>query len=133
MPTSGYTFEWMRTQYRALHPDGGNDASGWTHWGASGGSISSHGEAAPGDRPDPTWWITWGECQSDDDVSVWRADNADVAVTRFEGLWISEWVSGPQAFFWKINTVVRKHPCRRPAYLPPARYPFVGNSPYPRA
>jgi hypothetical protein len=82
MPLSGWIFEWRGDGYsRAYAPDDTDDASdddNWSPWVGDDAGYSSAAELEPGDSPEATWWLHWGEVHEHDRVACWLADDRDV-------------------------------------------------------
>lgn len=146
MPLSGRSFWWRSDGYLATMSaaelaewDAGRlgaddpEPDQWGPWQGPSIGTSVEFEAIPGDRPDPTWWLVWGEVYPGDVVECWLADNTDVAVTRLGCLWIAEYRSIAQPLFVSINGEVDDVPAHRGSFLPPPAHPFRRSARNPRA
>ncbi|EID79761.1 hypothetical protein W59_11906 [Rhodococcus opacus RKJ300 = JCM 13270] len=93
------------------------------------GTISSFGEATPGELGRPSWWVLYGHAGPSVDVRVHidEDDVPDPVVHRVGGVWACEWVSYPT--FAEIHRSDRDRTDRvsfeRPMFMPPAPHPEV--------
>jgi hypothetical protein len=146
MPLSGGSFWWRSDGYLATMSAGelavlaagrldaeppGPDQR--IRWQGPEAGIRTEGEADPGYCAEPTWWLVWGEVYPGDMVSCWLADNSDVPVTRLGCIWIAEYSSCPQTFFYAVNGKVDDVPVHGAAFLPPPAHSFTRSAPNPRA
>lgn len=111
----------------------GPEPDQWGPWQGPSIALSVEFEAIPGDRPDPTWRLVWGEVYPGDVVECWLADNTDVPVTTLGCLWMAEYRSTPQTLFVSVNGEVDDVPVYRGSFLPPPPHPFRGSTQHPRA
>jgi hypothetical protein len=146
VPLSGRSFWWRSDGYLATMSagelcdlDAGSldagppDPDQWKRWQGPEAGRSREGEVDPGDSAEPTWWLVWGEVYPGDMVSCWLADNSDVPVTRLGCIWIAEYSSRPQPFFYAVNGEVDDVPVFRSVSLPPPAHAFTRYAPNPRA
>jgi len=135
LPLSGWVLQTRRDgSWRALRPEhfnGNWDGQGeppmeWVTWsdGPDVG-IRHTGAVTPGDSPDETWWLAWGARRADGPRTAELSDGAEVVVTVVGNVWACEWIGRPSRLILHFDDSTSGVPVdRRPAYLPPAPFPF---------
>ena len=102
LPLSGFRLQWRPDDglWREIDPhqwadeELGHFTPTPQEWGrAPGGSCQLRMQARPGDLPEPTWWLLYGERPMGATVQVRLADGHTPLVQVLGQVWGCEWIS----------------------------------------